>query len=150
MSTVTSIGGTGTTADALAGLGKTGSGTQSASSRNSISRDDFYKIMISELTNQDPLEPMDNQKFLEQLVSLQNLDSSSSLSDGIGQLLLQQKIAAGSSLIGREVRAPGVGSDGSAAGIQGTVARVQVGGGAVTLLLDGNRTVKMEDVVEIS
>jgi len=134
------------TVDAVTAMAAgTGSGT--ASSRTTLDRDDFYKIMISELTNQDPFEPMDNQQFLDQLSSLQNLETMGQLNDGIEKLLLSQEIASAGNLIGRDVKA---GNPGEGEGTSGTVERVQVKDGAVSLILDGGQTVSLGDIVEIS
>ena len=42
-----------------------------------LSQQEFFSIMISELTNQDPLEPQDNNDFLNQVAQLQNLETMS-------------------------------------------------------------------------
>ena len=141
------------TADLLNGISSAGSTTSatqpksSFSDRAKLTRDDFYKIMISELSNQDPFQPLDNQQFLQQLSSLQTLDVTGKLNDGIDKLVLGQKLAGASSLIGRQVHAPDATNPGSQ--INGTVQKVQVEAGDVELVLDGNRKVKLSDVVEI-
>jgi flagellar basal-body rod modification protein FlgD len=123
----------------------------SASARASLSRDDFYKIMISELSNQDPMDPMDNRQFLEQLASLQTLDTTGRLSDGMDRLVLQNRMASASGLIGRSVTATTAGDTTTGATkIQGKVERVLVQGGNVQLVLDGDRNVKLDDLTEIS
>ncbi len=141
------------TADLVNGISSAGSSTADAAKgpsrdRATLDRDDFYKIMISELTNQDPFQPLDNQQFLQQLASLQTLDVTGRLNDGIEKLVLGQKLAAASSLIGHAVHAPDGTPGGS--GVQGTVEKVQVQGSDIELILDGNRKVKLADVVEIS
>jgi flagellar basal-body rod modification protein FlgD len=145
------------TTDLVNGLASAGSaaGASSAaapavkgsSGRNTLSRDDFYKIMISELTNQDPFQPVDNQQFLQQLSSLQTLDATGKLTDGIDKLVLGQQLSSASSLIGKTVKTPD-GTTGNS--LQGTVQKVQVQGSDVELLLDGNRKVKLSDVTEIA
>jgi flagellar basal-body rod modification protein FlgD len=121
-------------------------GSSASSSRTTLGRDDFYKIMIGELSNQNPFEPLDNQQFLGQLTSLQSMDTMTRLTDGIASLVLGQRLGAASALIGREVRAA---SSGSETGVTGTVEKVQVKDGEVSLVLDGDRTVKIEDLAEI-
>ncbi len=117
-----------------------------ATERARLSRDDFYKIMVSELTNQDPFEPMDNNQFLEQLTSLQSLESTSRLSDGIDRLLFQNRLSSASALIGREVRAAGA----EGGEIKGSVSRVLVQGGDVRLILDDGVTLGLDEVTEIA
>ncbi len=140
------------TIDALTGTGAQASASSAAataSARSVLSTQDFYKIMISELTNQDPMSPLDNQDYMQQLASLQTLDATTRLTDGIAKLVLGQRIAAGSALIGHAVQAKAT-VDGTTQQISGTVQRVQVQDDEVDLLLDGNRKVKLEEVLEIA
>ena len=76
----------------------------SASQRALLSREDFLKLLTTELTHQDPLEPISNQEFLGQLASLQTLESTAALTDGIGSLTRFQQMAAASNMIGKFVR----------------------------------------------
>jgi flagellar basal-body rod modification protein FlgD len=144
------------TTDLLNGINSAGSATgtstasgvaKASSGRNTLSRDDFYKIMISELTNQDPFQPVDNQQFLQQLSSLQTLDATGKLTDGIDKLVLGQQLSSASSLIGKVIKTPD-GTTGTS--LQGTVRKVEVQGSEVQLLLDGDRKVKLSDVTEIA
>jgi flagellar basal-body rod modification protein FlgD len=64
---------------------------------------DFLKLMLTELTNQDPLEPTDNEALLRQISSIRDIELSTSLTDSIRQLTGQQQIGSSSSLIGQFV-----------------------------------------------
>ncbi|MFN0059555.1 MAG: flagellar hook assembly protein FlgD [Planctomycetota bacterium] len=86
----------------ILGGGSATSGT-SRSANSALSTDDFFKIMITEMSNQDPLEPLDNQQFLNQLTQMQTLQATTKLSEGIEALLLGQQISSAGALIGREV-----------------------------------------------
>ncbi len=112
--------------------------------QTALAQEDFFEIMISELTNQDPLEPMDNQQFLNQLVQMQTLQATTKLSEGIESMLLGQQIASAGSLIGRQIT--GEDSDGNP--VSGTVERVLVDDGKVLLGLE-DRFVRMSSVHEI-
>jgi len=136
------------TIDSTAAAGSTTStAAATGGSRTTLGREEFYKIMIGELENQDPFEPMDNQKFLEQLSSLQNLDTMGRLADNIDKLILQQQITSASALVGRKVSAA---PDAEGGSVSGEVVKVQVKDGVVSLVLDGDQTVDLGDVVEIS
>ena len=152
-STATSAAGAASAADSTGSAGSTGSSSAggAASSHTTLSQDDFYKIMISELTNQDPFQPLDNQQFLQQLASLQSLDTTARLSQGIDKLVLGQRLASASSLIGHDIHAvSSATADGASGDVRGTVKGVQVSNGEVDLLLDGERKVKLDEVVEIA
>lgn len=54
------------------------SATQTASTLSSISQqqlssDDFLTLLVAQLTNQDPLEPMDSSQFMSQLSELESV-----------------------------------------------------------------------------
>jgi flagellar basal-body rod modification protein FlgD len=137
------------TVDAMTGS-TASSGSTTTSSRTTLGQDDFYKIMISELSNQDPFEPLDNQQFLEQLTSLQNSQTMSQLNEGIGKLLLSQELASAGNLIGREIKAVDADAAEGTGELSGTVERVQVKDGEVSLVLDGGQPVALGEILEIA
>ncbi|MFQ5653207.1 MAG: flagellar hook assembly protein FlgD [Planctomycetota bacterium] len=94
-----------------------------------LTQDEFFQIMISELANQDPLEPLDNREFLSQLTQMQTLEMTTRLSEGIEAMLMGQQISAAGALIGRQVS----GDDGAGGSIEGVVDRVLVQDGRVLL-----------------
>ena len=53
--------------DVLAGLGLTGKDPKPAKDNGRLGQEDFLKLMITQLQNQDPFEPMDNGEFLGQI-----------------------------------------------------------------------------------
>jgi len=109
-----------------------------------LEREDFLQIMISELANQDPFEPLDNKEFLGQLTQLQNLEATTGLSDSLEAFVLGQQLSSAGAVIGRYVR--GVTPDQVA--FYGTVDRVVIQDGEV-LLGVGNYTARLADVEEV-
>jgi len=61
--------------------------SQTQAQRSQITRDEFFKLMIAELRNQDPLEPLDNQQFLAQLTQLEMLNGQSTMTQGVNSLV---------------------------------------------------------------
>ena len=114
------------------------------STPTTLSQQEFFSIMISELTNQDPLEPQDNNDFLNQVAQLQNLETMDRLTQGIEGLLLSQQITSGSSLIGQTVSAV----DDNGLEVGGTVDRVVVQGQDVSVGV-GPNVIPLSRVVEI-
>ena len=53
--------------DVLAGLGLTGKDPKPTKDNGRLGQEDFLKLMITQLQNQDPFEPMDNGEFLGQI-----------------------------------------------------------------------------------
>jgi len=67
--------------------------------------DEFLKLMITELTNQDPLNPMDNAQLVEQIGQIRNISATTKLSDTLDSVLTGQSLTTASSLIGKRVTA---------------------------------------------
>lgn len=81
---------------------------------------DFLKLLITELSNQDPFEPMKNQDLLEQLSAIRSLEANMTLSQNIGALVGNQELASATVLIGRTIT--GLSTAGLL--VEGTVERV--------------------------
>ena len=65
--------------------------------------EDFIKLMVSELQNQDPLNPMDNAQILQQVSQMQSLTATEKLTTTLDSVLLGQNLANAGSLIGKTV-----------------------------------------------
>jgi len=63
------------------------------------------KLMISELQNQDPLNPMDNTQFVQQIGELRSIAASDQLTTTLQSVQTQQSLTTASSLIGKQVTA---------------------------------------------
>jgi flagellar basal-body rod modification protein FlgD len=68
-----------------------------------LSSESFVRIMTAELTSQDPLKPNDSSHILEQMSSLRQIESSTSLTTKLDQLVSQNQFSAASSLLGATV-----------------------------------------------
>ena len=82
----------------------------------------FLKLMISELQNQDPLNPLDNTQFVQQIGELRSIAASDQLSSTLQAVQTQQSLTTASSLIGKKVQA--LTSDNQ--NISGTVSSVSI------------------------
>src|ERR1700751_3794636 len=71
-----------------------------------VTQDDFLKLLIAQLQNQDPLQPMDNQQFAVQLATFNSLDQLIDIDKQLGTLQTAQGTTNqfnAASLIGKEV-----------------------------------------------
>jgi flagellar basal-body rod modification protein FlgD len=80
-------------------IGNTGAtGTQ-----QTLGMQDFLKILLTQLTYQDPLKPMDNQEFMAQMAQFSSLEQARQLGDKVDRLLGLQAATQSVGLIGRTV-----------------------------------------------
>ena len=74
--------------------GTAGSSSQAARMDDGMGRDVFLKLLITQLTHQDPLRPKDDGEFLAQLAQFSSLEKLSEISasiKAIGELLVEQR-----------------------------------------------------------
>ncbi|MHC4711940.1 MAG: flagellar hook capping FlgD N-terminal domain-containing protein [Planctomycetota bacterium] len=64
---------------------------------------DFLKLMIEELINQDPLDPVKNQELLEQVSNIRNMETLSNLDETLAGMTFNQQVTTGAALIGKTV-----------------------------------------------
>jgi len=72
---------------------------------NDLDLDSFLKLMITELQNQDPLNPMDNSQMLEQINQIRQIGATDTLTGTLNSVLLGQNISSATGLIGADVDA---------------------------------------------
>jgi flagellar basal-body rod modification protein FlgD len=75
-----------------------------------VTQDDFLKLLIAQLQNQDPLQPMDNQEFAAQLAQFNSLGQLIEINDKLGVLQNGQGAMGqynAASLIGKEISSTG-------------------------------------------
>lgn len=63
----------------------------------------LLRIILTQLTYQDPLKPMDNFQFVSQLAQFSQLQQSQTLNDQITSLLAAQSATQATGLLGRTV-----------------------------------------------
>lgn len=78
-------------------------GTPLAAQSSNIGIEDFLKILTSQLNNQDPLKPVDNQEFVAQIAQFATLEQSRQLNAKIDSLLTVQSSTQSIGLLGKSV-----------------------------------------------
>lgn len=76
-----------------------------ANAAASLRLDDLLRVLLTELTHQNPFKPVDNKDFMGQIAQFASLDSSQRLNQSIDQLLTLQAMNQSVGLIGRAVSA---------------------------------------------
>jgi flagellar basal-body rod modification protein FlgD len=119
---------------------------QVKSTKMQLKTEDFIKMMVTQLQNQDPLEPAKNQELLAQMSQIGQLQSANALQDSLKGMVLQNQIGSASSLIGKTVKGLDSGDD----PVTGLVNSVKVGSDGVSLELDNGKSLLLSRVTEIS
>jgi flagellar basal-body rod modification protein FlgD len=91
-------------------------------SMDDLDSNDFLQLMITQLQQQDPLNPMDNNQMVQQISSIRELSATTKLTSTLDSVQAGQNIATASSLIGKSVDA----IDDSGNPVTGVVGRVTV------------------------
>lgn len=84
--------------------------TTSGASKSMTDKDTFLKLLVAQMTNQDPLNPVEDKEFVSQLSQfttveeLQNLNKTAS---GVGEIVTRSQVSNAVGLIGAAVIAEG-------------------------------------------
>ena len=70
---------------------------------NNLNMQDFLKVLLTQLTYQDPLKPMDNQQFMAQIAQFTALGQSQQMNSNIETRVSKQASLQSVGLIGRTV-----------------------------------------------
>ncbi len=117
-----------------------------------LGKDDFLKLLTAQLSNQDPLQPVDNQAFIAQLSQFSSLEQLQGVSARLDTLILatsSETQLGTASLVGKTISYHG---DGDATGQPlrtGQVRGVDLSGAEPRLLV-GDTSVKLSDVVQVT
>ena len=140
------INGLGATAGA-AGAGNTAGSTPKAGKKNfQLETEDFIKMMITQLQNQDPMEPAKNQELLAQMSQIGQLQSSTQLQETLKSFSAQSQISSAGSMIGKAVE----GNDENNDQVTGIVAAVRVEKDKVYLELDNGKALPLSNVTAVA
>ncbi len=120
-----------------------------SATENSVSKDEFLLLFVTQLRNQDPLAPMDSTGFTAQLAQFSSLEQLTAINDSMqsmvsSQASLQEAYAA--NLIGKQVGYLGTAADGASTMRYGAVTGVAYESDATYLIVDGATLIALGDV----
>ncbi|WP_448661554.1 flagellar hook capping FlgD N-terminal domain-containing protein [Sphingomonas sp. CJ20] len=100
--------------------------------------DALLKIILTQLTYQDPLKPMDNFQFVSQLAQFSQIQQSQTMNDRLEMLVSAQATSQATGLLGTLVDVPA-----GATTLTGTVTAVSFDNGTprITIKTADNRTI---------
>ncbi len=110
---------------------------------------DYVKLLVTQLQNQNPLEPLDNKDMTAQLAQFSQLQQVEKLNMSFGKMLESVQRSYASSLIGKEVSFRTTAADGSIEMGTGDVEEVAIGDAGQIILTVDNQRVDLADVLAI-
>ncbi len=107
---------------------------------------EFFKLIITDLLNQDPLNPTDNQKLLEQISLIRDIEMRNEMTTSLRSLIQQQRFGSATTLLGQFVE-----GNESAGFATGVVAGVRFDAqGAAILMLDGGAEMPLSNLLTVT
>lgn len=88
---------------AIESIGSVQAEQSSSLQRVGLNQEDFLKILLAQLTFQDPLKPTDNQEFIAQMAQFSALEQSRQANDRMETLLTIQTSDQSLGLLGKTV-----------------------------------------------
>jgi len=105
-------------------------------SSNSVDYNTFLQLLIAEMKNQDPTNPMDTSQYMSQFAQLSTVEQATQTNSKLDALLSSQALTQADGLIGRTVSF----TDTTGAAVSGKIASVSINSdGSVATLEDGTR-----------
>jgi len=118
---------------------------------NALRSEDFFRLLVTELKQQDPFEPAKTADMIGQVSQIRTIELSKQLTDTLSELSRQQRTAGASDLLGKFVVATVTASDGSVSEVKGIVTGVRFDpDGTAVLELDTGQAVRAADVTRIT
>lgn len=107
----------------------TGSSKKAPTGFAALTSQDFMKMLLAELKNQDPTQPMSNAELLTQISQMQSLQSNVELNSTLTGFASDQQISSGASFLGKMV----TGTDSKKNPVSGIADSVSSQNGTVTI-----------------
>jgi hypothetical protein len=122
-----------------------GSGRQGFSE---LTGEDFFRLMVAQLMNQDPMEPTSNEELLNQMAAIRDIEMNTSLTGALKSLSEQQQFGSASAMIGQHVTGQ-PGADGQS--LSGRVMAIRFAAdGSIVLQLDSGAELNLADLATVT
>ena len=114
-------------------------------SEETLGKDTFLRLLITQIRYQDPLSPMDDREFIAQLAQFSTLEQMQQMNTGFAAFQLMSLTTQALALVGKQVTAQ---VPGATAPITGTVDAVTFKDGK-PLLVIGGQEIDLSYVAEV-
>ncbi|MEC2053808.1 flagellar hook assembly protein FlgD [Peribacillus psychrosaccharolyticus] len=123
---------------------------------DNLGKDDFLKLLMTQLQNQDPTSPMDDTQFISQMATFSSLEQVSNISttlDKFVSLQQQNSLISYNQFVGKEVTWHNIiESEGSEPIIQegtGVISSIQFKGDSVNFILEDGTSLEPGNISEV-
>lgn len=124
-------------------LSSTQQPTTTSAPKSILGKDDFLKLLVTQLKAQDPLNPMKSDQFVSQMAQFTSLEQTQNMSDAITQFVNSQtSLGSQASMIGKTIT--WTSSSGATTGLTtastsqiGVVTAVSQKNGAISYVVNG-------------
>ena len=110
---------------------------------------DYMKLLTTQLQNQNPLEPLDNNEMALQLAQFSQLQQLESINASFAKVLSTTERNYANSLIGKEISFASEDETGTSGITSGIVEEVVNDADGRIILVTGNNTLALEDVISV-
>lgn len=116
-------------------------------SANTLGKDQFLSILVTQLRNQDPMQPMQDKEFIAQMAQFTSVEQLMNLSNEM--TLLRQSIGSASNIIGKWAEWLEYDAVGEATSFNGQVDSIQMKDGLLYAKI-GDKQVALDYIISIS
>lgn len=127
--------------------GATAPGTVS-NPNDTLNEQDFLKILVAQMQNQDPMNPQDPTQEVGQMTQFAMLQAMQEMSQTLTAQSFQSSISEGNSMIGKTVTYAN--SDGSTVTGSVTGMNIDQANQAIQLVLSDNSTINLDQVQQVN
>ena len=110
-----------------------------------LNQDDFLKLVVAQLSHQDPLQPQADTAFIAQMASFTTLEQAKTMQSDIAKIRAQQQVLQGMSLMNREV----VIQADKTNTVSGVVTGLDNMDGKEIKVVVGNKAYPLSDILEV-
>jgi len=101
---------------------------------STLGKDAFMKLLVAQISHQDPLKPMDDTAFVSQLAQFSALEQMNNVSSSLDRLTASSELTQGAALSGRTITYQ---LDDNSDPVTGVVGKVTVDKGTAMLDVNG-------------
>jgi flagellar basal-body rod modification protein FlgD len=86
-----------------------------------MGKDEFLKLLVTQLQHQDPTKPMEDREFIAQMAQFSSLEQMLNMNNSMEKFVSNLSFQGSYDLLGREVSVETLGADGEMGVVSGTV-----------------------------